>query len=368
MDEADIKKLLEEFRINKKVIEQLSKSYDEDTILNVAFKEKMYDIILELFSPISIDNEIKMYFDIFTYLSPIEMQLPIFIERFDLPEIKKEKILKLIFNPDIEKIKQIKVGNTLPREISGYGHLINNINDVIYYAEPACMESMIYLFNNNIRTTMNDTECVDGDNIENGTCSIWIDYDALSEENKEIANQLIVMNTAKYINREQSKTISIEVPCNKNETIGSVSNKLKKIVQDFKKQPILYGFHSRDQIISRMKEEIKDRIYNNMLFPNNIDAYEYCMKLIKDGLVKENSNGNIQIEDGRKFLINDLVEVISKSKDFFNSYIEYYGFYYDPLEEKYWETKKLYERYVDSKKQLGESEYQFSDELSNKRK
>ena len=120
MDEANIKKLLEEFRINKKVIEQLS-----------------------------IDNEMKMYFDIFTYLSPIEMKLPIFIERFDLPEIEKEKILKLIYNLDIEKIKQIKVGNTLPREISGYGHLINNINDVIYYAEPACMESMIYLFNNN---------------------------------------------------------------------------------------------------------------------------------------------------------------------------------------------------------------------------
>lgn len=90
------------------------------------------------------------------------------------------------------------------------------------------------------------------------------------------------------------------------------------------------------------------------------------MKLIKDGLVKENSNGNIQIEDVRKFLINDLVEVISKSKDFFQSYIDYYGFYYDPLEEKYWNTKKLYERYVDSKTQLEESEYQFSDELSSK--
>ena len=33
MDEANIKKLLEEFRINKKVIEQLSKSYDIETIL-----------------------------------------------------------------------------------------------------------------------------------------------------------------------------------------------------------------------------------------------------------------------------------------------------------------------------------------------
>ena len=348
MNESNIKKLLEEFRVNKKVIEQLKVSFDIESILNVAFKEKMYDVILELFKPVELDGEIKMFFDIFSYLSPISVGLPNFINKFDISDNEKDNIKNLIYSLDIEKMKKMKIGNTLPRKISGWGYPVTSINDVIYYAEPACLETMIYLFDKNIRTTMNDTECVYGESGENGICCIWIDYDALSEENRNMANQLISMNLAYFIDGEPQKTIAIKVPCNRNETVGIVSEKLKSITSAFIKQPILYGFYSKESMLIKIREYIKNGIYNNRLLPNGSETYfEYCIKLIENGKVKENPNGNLQIEDGRIFSIDDFVSVISKSSTFIQSYIDNFCYYYDETEEKYWESEGLYKRYIE---------------------
>lgn len=257
MAEKSIKKLLEEFRTNKKVIEQLKASFTIDAILDVAFKEKMYDVILELFKPIELEGEIKMYFDIFSYLSPISMGLPNFIDRFDVSQKEKDNIIKLIYSIDIEKLRKMKIGNTLPRQISGWGHPVDNINDVIYYAESACLETMLYLFNNNIKTTMNDTECVYGESGENWTCCNWIDYDSLSEENRSIANRLISMNAAHFVDGERAKTIAIKVPCNRNETVGVVSERLKSITKGFVMQPIIYGFYPKEQMLAEIKKSVK---------------------------------------------------------------------------------------------------------------
>lgn len=345
MDKINIKRLLEEFRGNKKVIEDLRASFDIESILEVAFKEKMYDVILEIFKPIELDGEIKIYFDVFTYLSSVGLHE--FIDRFEIPDNEKEGIKKSIYSIDIEKIKKMKIGNTLPRQISGWCHPITNVNDVIYYAEPACLETMIYLFDNNIRTTMNDTKCVFGESGENGICCIWIDYDALSEENKNIANQLISMNIAYFVDGEPQKTIAIKVPCNRNETVEIVSEKLKSIAKAFAKQPILYGFYSKEQLFTNMIKYIRDGIYNNGLLPNgDIDYFDYCIELIESGKVKENPNGNLQLEDGRTFLLDDFVNVISQSSEFIQSYIDNAGYYYDELEDRFWESEDLYKLYL----------------------
>jgi hypothetical protein len=345
MDEINIKRLLEEFRVNKKAIEKLRSLYDINSILEVAFKEKMYDVILELFKPIEIDGEIKIYFDIFTYISGFGLFN--FIDRFDVSDNEKDKIIKSIFNIDIEKMNKIKIGNTLPREISGYGHIVTDINDVIYYAEPACLETMIYLFNNNIRTTGNDTECVYGEKEENGKCTVRIDYDSLSEENKNIANYLISMNVAYFVGEPTKNNIEIQVPCSKNETVGAINEKLESIACQFVKQPILYGFFSREQILPKIIEWIKDDIVNDRLLPNGEGTYfEYCMGLIETEKVKENPNGDLYLGDGRTFLSDDFVNVILQSKEFFQTYIEYRGFYYDESEDKIWISEKLYKLYL----------------------
>jgi hypothetical protein len=217
---------------------------------------------------------------------------------------------------------------------------------VIYYAEPACLETMIYLFNNNIRTTGNDTECVYGAKEENGKCTVRIDYDSLSEENKNIANYLISTNVAYFVGEPTNNNIEIQVPCSKNETVGAINEKLKSIAYQFVKQPILYGFFSRDQMLPEIIEWIKDDIVNDKLFPNG----ESCMELIENEKVKENPNGNLLLDDGRTFLIDDFVNVILQSilqsNEIFQSYIEYRGFYYDESEDKIWISEKLYKLYL----------------------
>lgn len=359
MNEVDIKKKLEEFRVNKKAIEQicfLCRSCGLDVILNVAFKYEMYDVVLDLFQPMEIDGEIKMYFDLFTYLS--ESSLSSFIERFPVSDIEKENIIHSIYTIDVEKLRKMKIENTLPRQITGWGHPINSRNDVIYYAEPACLEAMLSLFNKNIRTTMNDTTCVCIDREEKGICTIWIDYDSLSEENKEIAHDLLSIEAAYFVSGKVPKTLAIQVSCTKDETVGNVSDKLKNIVNHFRRQPILYGFYTKEQMIMRMEKVIYLGIHLNHYLPDGSETYlDYCMKLIENKQIPENPDGSIQTEDGKIFLVDDVVDIMVNSTTFVQSYIDYMGYYYDEENGNFWESKALYERVQSIKKKDNQKEY-----------
>jgi hypothetical protein len=345
MDEVAIKKKLEEFRVNKKAIEQidfLSKRHGFDAILNIAFKNEMFDVIFDLFKPIEIDNEIRIYFDLFTYLSLAGLEN--FIEKFHASEGELEKIINSIYTLDIENIRKMKIGNTLPRQIPGFGHPITSRRDVIYYAEPACVEAMLSLFRNNIRTTMNDTTCACIDELENGYCTIWVDYDSLSEENRDIAQELVSIKVARFEDGKVQKTLAIIVPCTKEETVGDVSDKLRNIVNQFKWQPILYGFYTKEQMTMKMKKYIERGLYSNHFLPDGRKTYlDYCMELIENGQILENPSGNLQTEDGKIFSVDDFVNTIANSTFFVSSYIDSMGYYYDEVEEKFWESKRLYD-------------------------
>ncbi len=343
-----IRDLLKEFQRDNKAIIELSK-YDIDLILNVAFELKMYDVILDLFKPLEIDGEVIMFFDIFSYLSPLNNNLAPFLNRFDVSDEEKEKIVKSFYDIDMDKVGRMKVGNSLPREISGWGHPVLNVNDVIYYAEPACLKSMIYCFNNNIRTTMNDAECVSGEATDNGVCCLWIDYDALSNENREYADSLIEAGKAHFVDKEHVKTICIEIPCSKDETINEVSQKLEALVNGFVKQPILYGFWTRDAFLIKMRDIIRKGILYGSTIPFSDDTYdEICYQLIDNGTVKENSNGDVSIDDGKLFLLDDFIDEILKYPNLFQILVDYYMFYYDQEEDKVWESEKLFNRYKES--------------------
>ena len=110
MKELEIKKMLEIFRSDKSIIEKLS-NYDLDSILDVAFKEKMYDIILELFKPIEVNGKVKIYFDIFTYISDFSNSEHFFSRFADYES--QEKIEEELYQIDISKIKKIRIGDTI---------------------------------------------------------------------------------------------------------------------------------------------------------------------------------------------------------------------------------------------------------------
>ena len=137
----------------------------------------------------------------------------------------------------MDLIEKIKIKDSHARAVVGIGHPIKNINDVIMYAEPACLKPCVELFKKNIVTTMNDTQGVLEDSkTENGICFIACYYGALSQENKEIFDELIKEGISRRYDDRGCDSISISVPCSSEETVGEVSNKLLAIVSRLKMQ------------------------------------------------------------------------------------------------------------------------------------
>lgn len=347
MEENNIKELLIEVTKDETKIIELER-YNIDKIIDVALKEELYDALLIIFKPITINNNTKIYFDAFStdILSKIsntcntkeEAEIEakeeyehhqalnktlseedkewyyddrtyeeILSEKKVISKEIKEKLRKSLFNIDLDKIKRIKIKDSHARQISGIAHPINNIEDVIFYAEPACIESCIDLFNKNIKTTMNDTEGVIEDTVNNGKCFITIDYTTLSEENKAIFEELLNSGLARRFNDGGINSITIETPCRKEETVGEVSNRLKLIASKLNEQDILFG-----------RQTLED-FYNNKLA-------NYM------GLYKEIAN---KYFDKEECTWDDVIDFTKEL-----------GFYYDPDEDILWDNKKLYDRHI----------------------
>ena len=350
----EIKILLERFRTDKTTIKVLSK-YPIGEILQVAIKNNMNDIIIELFQPIEINGEYKQFYD---YYSTIDTGN---IEYDDKEYLRKMRDMIDIDNPHT---RDMKLKNSLAREVSGWGHAVCGEEDVRYYAEPACLETMLYLYRNNITTTMNDTCCKKGEK-EEETCEVWINYETLSDENKEEVNKLIEEGLAKFISGESVKTISIFVPCKEDETIGEVSDRLMKLTRRFKKQISYRGLMKIDYILNILSKTVRDYIYSGEMIPESEERYvDLFIKYIEEGLLKplelsdyEISERNyelVQTDDGL-FSTVEFLKVINELEpkiiDDLVPKIPYYSIYRDE-DGRYWESKKYYDNYLEEKKQI----------------
>ena len=288
-NEKQIKQLLMELKENTSRISKLEE-YDIRTIIEVALKNGLFDSLLVLFQPIKIDNEMKIIFDPFStdildtlkYTCDSEEQAiqeskkeyeeiqkrnselseedkewyydnrtfeEILNSKIVFPSELKKEFIEQLFTIDFDKINRIKIKNSHARQISGWGHPVNTIEDVIFYAEPACLQVCINLFNKNIRTTMNDTDGVFEDgSIKSGTCRVWLDYRTLSDENKEIMEELIASGVAERFMDGNTDTISIFVPCDGEQTVGEVSQQLQEIESRIKDQDVIYGRGTPEEV------------------------------------------------------------------------------------------------------------------------
>ena len=346
MKELEIKKMLEIFRFDKSIIEKLS-NYNLDSILDVAFKEKMYDIILELFKPIEINGKVKIYFDIFTYISEPKNSKS-FFRRF-AAFAEKEKIEEEIYKIDIDKIKRIRIGDTLPRAISGWGHSINNEKDIIYYSEPAFLEAMLDLFKKNIMTISNDTDCcINGANI--GMSNIMIDYDSLSSENKELVSELIAEGIAEIdsandreIPSKINRRVTIYFPTKNADTVEELSNRIMDVIGKFKKQVFLYGRYT----VNDMKQYIIENIEKDFTSPLTGFSYvDYIYYLVKQGKISEFENGGIT-----KDKLMELVDIIYQSEEWRDNILAL-GIYFDEDNDCFWKSKESYDKYIATKQEL----------------
>ena len=187
-----------------------------------------------------------------------------------------KEIMDELYNIDYEMLSKIRIKDSHARQISGMGHPINGIKDIILFSEPACLQAMIKLYELNIDTWGNDTEGVFEDEqfiTEDGlTCGINIYYSRLSDENKKIIDKLREEGFVKdAINNEE--IILICTKCDSEETIGDVSKRLFDIVSQLKIQDVKYY----DYCESVMKKIV----FNTYSFLNCYDFLPQQEKEIK---------------------------------------------------------------------------------------
>lgn len=297
MDNAEeIKRLLLQLIDNKEKIIELEK-YSINDIISVALDNKLYESLKIVFQPISINGSVKIYFDAFStnilyiigsayntkeeaieaanseyqsiqkakekqseddlFFKDERTYEEILNSKIVIPKEIKENIISSLFKIDFDLISQIKIKDSHARQISGIGHPIHNINDIIFYSEPACLETCIELFNKNIQTTMNDTEGVIEDPpLSDGICKVHLSYETLSPENKIIADELVAKGKAERFMDGSIDSLSIFVPCNSNDTVGEVSSRLKNVASKFLPQDILYGRATPEETYQGLKKTI----------------------------------------------------------------------------------------------------------------
>jgi len=115
---------------------------------------------------------------------------------------------------------------------------ITHKDDLPKIVEEPCLKACQQLFEKNIQTV--DSGC-NGENCAN-RAYITINYDTLSEKNKEIADTLAKNSVISFIPKDENcirnyyNKIEIEIPTTPEETVGLVENKLLAITQHFEQQ------------------------------------------------------------------------------------------------------------------------------------
>jgi len=93
----------------------------------------------------------------------------------------------------------------------------------------ACEE----LYDKNIQTLSTSANQKD---IKNGTARIVIDFDSLSDENKEIGRKL-----GNILKKGDMARLDIEIPVNKNSTAQEIKSLAESIAHKFKKQEMIWA-------------------------------------------------------------------------------------------------------------------------------
>lgn len=210
-----------------------------------------------------------------------------------------------------------------------------------------CLNSCEYLYDCNILTLNSSANKND---IATGPFII-IDYSSLSDENKLIAKRLEEEGKIKYGKDENGiiSTCEITFPISYDSTVKEVDNLFKKIASEFKKQDILYGYYTEEELDNMILSDLEKNQgyieYNNFY----MKYYDYLLVRISEGKLKGAADGECEI-DGNLYRLSDVLENIKKS-DFVQS-----QYTYDSKEGKYWLHSSLRDKhikYLNDKKAMG---------------
>ncbi len=173
-----------------------------------------------------------------------------------------------------------------------------------YYADEACLEACELLYDLNIQTFYSGGN-VNGEEDIDSEAFIGISYDTLSEENKNIVKQLIEIGIIDGVRdnsgRGQGNTITISVPINSNDLVGTVSDKLMMIARHFVPQDVLYGRTTIEEIRSLYPQKENGNFYDCCTMG------ELTLQELEERLQEEKSQ-YYPDSDGNLFLTKDLLD------------------------------------------------------------
>ena len=189
-----------------------------------------------------------------------------------------------------------------------------------------CLEACEYLFDCNILTTTSSAN-----NSHMGQPGwIGINYDSLSEENKEIYQMLLEKGLVGKCNEHKSglgiveHSFLIEVPFDETTTSEEFSRRMMDIVRLFQPQELMYGSYSREE----METIAENRFESNPFVIIDDDNYGNFIEHF------------LQSKYGDEITMEDLVREC-------NDLILHY--YHDTETDRYWIAEELYKKAVNSK-------------------
>lgn len=190
------------------------------------------------------------------------------------------------------------------------------------YIELPCLEACLYLYDINVHTFSSGCNNVNYDNAH-----IMLEWEYLSDENKEIAKTLVNEKKASLTNYNGVVYVTIMVNTTLNDDVLEVSRRLLSIAERFVYQDVLYGYKSKEQFIKEIiefthefkyvdgeiipivprlltKEELEDQ-KTNLLFDAN-DALEDAIDEGRVDLENDQIFANIELLDKHiSFMLNE---------------------------------------------------------------
>lgn len=226
---------------------ELYKELNVKEVLDYAIKNNKLNEFKFLVTPQQYDDgSVRIIYDPFS--DSIYKELNMYLNQ-QIPGI--EEFVDSLYEIDYDKLFQIKIKDSHAREISGMGHPIKKERDIIYLSEPACLKSMLKLFELNITTWANDTAgCIEDSqelNEEYLRCGINIKYSTLSSENKKIIDKLMQEGFV-IPSQDKDNIIFLNVKLNRDETIGEVSNRLLEVVSKLQIQDVYFEQFNEENI------------------------------------------------------------------------------------------------------------------------
>ena len=195
---------------------------------------------------------------------------------------------------------------------SSEGTIVRSREYIPLLADEACVKACEYLYDSGLRTLTSGAN-LDGSPNQKGYGFIGIDYQSMSDENKQIADDLekrgLISEIIKDPERRGAFYVMLRTPITNEMTVGEVEDKLLDLAKLFKPQDILYGRVTKESV---KEEYFKDKGDGTFLF---LISFETIPESKVDQCIEELLQDHYY--DGNKyyFLTEELKEMHLKFKE-----------------------------------------------------